>query len=66
MSCLCRELRRENDVILDKQVTKRRRVLEMRHALALDGLHESGLSDALTLERDDTPIQMSQIPREAK
>jgi hypothetical protein len=49
LPCLCRELRRKHDDILDKQITERRRVFEMRHALALDGLHESRLRDALAL-----------------
>lgn len=41
-------------------------VVEKRHALALDGLHESRLCDALAHQRDDVPVQVGQVTREAE
>ena len=41
-------------------------VVEKRHALALDGLHESRLRNALAYQRDDVSIQVGQVTREAE
>jgi len=51
----------EDDIILDEKIAIRGRVLEKRHALALDGLHEPGLRDARAHERDDVSVQMGQV-----
>jgi hypothetical protein len=60
------ELRREDDIIFDEQVAMRGWTLEKWHALALDGLYEPGLRDALAYERDDVPVQVSKVTREAE
>ena len=41
-------------------------VVEKLHALALNGLHEPGLCDALAHQRDDVPVQVGQVTREAE
>jgi hypothetical protein len=51
-------MRWEHDIVLNEQVTVQRRVVEMRHTLAFDGLHETRLRDTRTLERDYASIQM--------
>lgn len=66
MLCLLGELCRKNDNILDEQVAVRGRMLEKWHALVLDGLHVSGLRDALAHQRDDVSIQVGQVPCKAK
>lgn len=40
--------------------------LEKGHALALDGLYEPGLRDALAHQRDDAPVQVSKVMCEAE
>ena len=57
---------REDDVILDEEVAVGNWVVEKRHALALDGLHESRLRNALAYQRDDVSIQVGQVTREAE
>ena len=42
------------------------RTLEKGHALALDGLYETGLRDALALQRDDASVQVSKVMCEAE
>ena len=66
MSCLFGEVCREDDIILDEHVAIRGWALETWHALAFDGLHETGLRDALAHQRDDVPVQVGQVTLEAK
>lgn len=56
----------EDDVILDEEVAVGGWVIEKRHALALDGLHEPGLCDALAYQRDYVSVQVGQVTREAE
>ena len=66
MSRLFGEMCREDDVILDEEVSMGSWVVEKLHALALDGLHEPGLCDALAHQRDDVSVQVGQVTREAE
>jgi hypothetical protein len=66
LSCLLGELRREDDVIFDEQVAMGGRTLEKGHALALDGLYEPGLCDALAHQRDDASVQVRKVMCEAE
>jgi hypothetical protein len=40
--------------------------LEKWHALALDGLYEPGLRDALARQRDDVSVQVGKVTCEAE
>lgn len=60
------EVCREDDVILDEEVAVGNWVVEKRHALALDGLHEPRLRNALAHQRDDVSVQVGQVVREAE
>lgn len=60
------EVCRKDDVILDEEVAVGSWMIEKRHALALDGLHEPGLCDALAHQRDDVSVQVGQVTREAE
>jgi hypothetical protein len=66
LSCLLRELCREDDIIFDEQVAMRGWTLEKWHALALDGLYEPGLRDALARQRDDVSVQVGKVTCEAE
>jgi hypothetical protein len=64
--CLFGELCWKDNNIFHEQVAVRGRTLEKWHALSVDGLHVSGLRDALAHQRDDVSIQMRQVPCKAK
>ena len=64
--CLFGELCWKDNNILHEQVAVGGWTLEKWHALSLDGLHVSGLRDALAHQRDDVSIQVGQVPCKAK